>query len=125
VKSNTIFNQRDRALREIRRILISQAKRGEPIAYLDLTKRVKSMRLIPNSFVLHKLLCSISMEEHSARRGLLSAVVVHKHGDRLGIPGKGFFKLPPMMIYKREEWPDCWRRELDIVFKYWRRRAVR
>jgi hypothetical protein len=121
VKSNVVLSRHDRALEETRRILITQAKRGEPITYLDLTKRIKSMKLIPNSYFLSKLLCSISMKEYSEGRGLLSAVVVHKHGNRLGIPGEGFFKLAPMIRYTEEEWPDAWRREVEKVFRHWRK----
>jgi hypothetical protein len=80
------------------------------------------MKLIPNSRLLARWLCQISEDEYDSGRGLLSAVVVYKHGDRLGIPGEGFFKLRPMVRCPKERWRECWQREVERVFKYWQRR---
>ena len=110
------------AIKEIRKILVAQAKKGKPMTYLHLISRIRSVNLIPNSRELRDWLISISMNEYAAGRPLLSAVVVRKHRPHEGIPGRGFFtKLPPMWSCKKTDWPKCWQREVEKVYRYWKR----
>jgi hypothetical protein len=58
------------------------------------------------------------MEEANAGRGMLSAVVVHKHGEYL--PGPGFFKLAEELGIKNEaDKLAFWNRQLHKVHDYW------
>jgi hypothetical protein len=121
VKTKNSLAQPHPAILEIRRILIAQAKLGKPMTYLHLVSEIRSIDLIPNSKRLETWLTSISMEEHAARRGLLSAVVVRKHSPNKGIPGKRFFTgLAPMSNCRKADWPKCWERAVNKVFRYWR-----
>jgi hypothetical protein len=108
------------ALRRIRAILVSRAKRGGLITYSDLARRIRP-RVIPNSIQLSDWLTTISLAEYSARRGLLSAVVVRKRRKKgFGIPGVGFFAKLPLRIRKREDRRKCWQREVENVWGYWK-----
>jgi hypothetical protein len=115
------------AIQEIRSILVDRARHRDLISYSDLVSRIRSIRLIARSSFLADLLTVISREEYAAGRGLLSAVVVKKTRHGLGIPGTGFFsRLAPVSNCRKENWPQCWRREVDKVFECWRgRRAGR
>jgi hypothetical protein len=113
--------QSDGAIAEIRRILISRAKKGELITYSDLVGRIRDRKVNPNSSLLSLWLSEISEGEYQAGRGLLSAVVVRKGPRRRGIPGIGFFKLTPLSRCKPENHAKCWRRAVDKVFAHWRR----
>jgi hypothetical protein len=121
VRTRNAYDRSHAALSEIRKLLIAQAKKEKPMTYLQLTGRVRSLNLIPNSRQLRDLLMSISMNEHAAGRPLLSAVVVRKHRPHRGLPGKGFFtKLPPLSGCKKIDWPKCWQREVEKVYRYWK-----
>ena len=112
--------ERTDTMQKIRTILVSRAKRGGLITYSDLARRIRP-RVIPNSSQLSDWLTAISLAEYSARRGLLSAVVVRKHRKKgLGIPGVGFFTKLPLQIHKREDRRKCWQREVEKVYRYWK-----
>jgi hypothetical protein len=118
---------RHSARAEIRQILVDRARHRDLISYSDLVSRIRSIRLIARSSFLADLLTVISREEYAAGQGLLSAVVVKNTRHGLGIPGTGFFsRLAPVSNCRKENWPQCWRREVDKVFECWRgRRAGR
>lgn len=76
---------------EMTSILAARAKLRGMIPYSDLVAQVKTIKLEPDSFALAAMLGEISEAEDAAGRGMLTVIVVHKHGDMQ--PGPGFFDL--------------------------------
>jgi hypothetical protein len=60
------------------------------MTYTDLCGDISAIRFEPHDQSLAHLLGQVSTEEDAAGRGMLTAVVVHKHD---GWPGPGFFDL--------------------------------
>ena len=106
------------AKEEMRHILIEKAKLGELIPFSDLTKKVTRITLNPHSPALAAMLGEISEEENSAGRGMLTVIVVHKHGDML--PGPGFFKLAKTLGRDTSDKEKFWINELKWVFGKWK-----
>jgi hypothetical protein len=79
------------AKEEARQILIQVATRRGSIAYSELAPQIQSIPFEHDAPRFWHLLGEISIEENAQGRGMLSALVVHKHGDML--PGPGFFAL--------------------------------
>lgn len=75
---------------QARRAMIRRARRGRTMSYTDLCEEIEAIRFDPHDPRLPHFLGQISTEEDAAERGMLTAVVVHKHD---GQPGKGFFEL--------------------------------
>jgi hypothetical protein len=90
------------------------------MTYSELSKRITSLRLGPDSLALRELLGEISAAEDSAGRGLLSAVVVHQGGD--GRPGQGFFVLAKGLGRDTNDQKKCWPTELRRVRDVWKMR---
>lgn len=107
------------AREEIRRILIGQARRGEPIAYSDLVQQVTSIRLEPNDYAVAALLGEVSESEDDLGRGMLTVLVVHKGGDMK--PGPGFFKLAEKLGRDVSDIDRCWVEEFRRVTELWSR----
>jgi hypothetical protein len=102
---------------EMRQILISRAKVRGMIPYSELTQKIKSINLDPESYALAAMLGEISSEENAAGRGMLSVVVVHKNGDMQ--PGPGFFELAKELGRDTSDILKCWVEELKKVHAYW------
>jgi len=104
---------------EIRQILIACAKRkgNETIAYSDLVSQVQSLDLQARDERLNHLLGEISRAEAAAGRGMLSVLVVHKHGDMQ--PGPGFFELAKQLGRKTQDIEACWIAEFNHVCQAW------
>lgn len=102
---------------EMRQILISRAKVRGMIPYSELTSKIKSINLDPESYALAAMLGEISSEENAAGRGMLSVVVVHKTGDMQ--PGPGFFELAKDLGRDTSDILKCWVEELKKVHAYW------
>ena len=106
-----LWNQ---AKEEIRGILNSVARRRGLISYSDLTARMHTVQLTPDSNALHEMLGEVSVEEDTGSRGMLSVLVVHKVGDQK--PGKGFFKLATRLGRDASDSDSCWITELQTVY---------
>jgi hypothetical protein len=78
------------AKQEAREIMRLRAKRGDPISYSELVAQIRSVAMDAHDPRLAHFLGEISRAEDEKGRGLLTAVVVHKHD---GFPGDGFFEL--------------------------------
>src|SRR5579872_5681904 len=87
----------------IRAILIHA--RTRPIFYSELTTHIGSIAFDPHRFDFHELLYQISAEEDAAGRGLISALVVHKHD---GMPGQGFFDMAQTLGRDITNKEQCW-----------------
>jgi len=102
------------AKEEMRHILTERAKLGDTISYKELTKKVTRITFEPHSQTLDTMLEEISVEEDSAGRGMLTVIVVRKHGDMQ--PGRGFFKLAKTLGRDTSDIEKCWINELKWVF---------
>lgn len=107
----------DAAKDEARKILIEHAKLKRTIAYSELAKRITRIQLDAYDARLFHFLGEIASEEDDKGRGLLSALVVHKSGDRE--PGAGFFDLARSRGRNVANKEKCWIEELTKVFDYW------
>ena len=114
--------ERNRLQQQIRKELIRLARQeNRPlIAYSDLGS-LRSVKLdivkkrAHRNFLL-TFLRRISTEECSARRPLLSAIVVNK---RKKIPGEGFFNLAHRLKkYDGKSKDKFWKCELDRIYRY-------
>lgn len=107
----------DRARAEMRAILVEYAKRRSMVPYSTLVGRMTSIRLEPDSNALAAMLGDISTEEHAAGRGMLSVIVVHKHGDME--PGHGFYELAQDLGNDTTDRVKFWVDELHRVHAVW------
>ncbi len=80
----------NRAKAETKQHLIKVAKKKALITYGDLADKIRAIPFHYRDEAFYELLGEISTEEHKARRGMLTAIVVSKTE---GIPGWGFFEL--------------------------------
>jgi hypothetical protein len=58
------------------------------------------------------------MKRTSKEGGMLSVIVVHKHGDMQ--PGKGFYHLAKSIGRDVTDELKCWVDEFNYVHSYWR-----
>ena len=107
----------DAAKEEARAVMIERAKMRGMIAYSDLVKEIKSIKLAAHDPRLFHLLGEISSDEDSAGRGMLTVVVVHKTGDMQ--PGPGFFELAKRLGRNTSNILQCWAEELRKVHAVW------
>ena len=102
---------------EARDAMVAVAARRCLIAYSDLVAEIRSLDFEPQEDRLAHLLGEISMAEHGAGRGMLTVVVVHKHGDQM--PGPGFFQLGRSLGYDTKDREAFWIAELEKVYGAW------
>ncbi len=107
----------DTAKAEARISMIECAKRKRTIPYSELVKTIYASTFGAHDPKLTLLLCEISQEEDSHGRGMLSAVVVQKAGDKT--PGRGFFDLAKQLGRRFNKDDEFWALELGRVFDYW------
>jgi hypothetical protein len=110
----------EKAKTELQEALIAHAKAQATVSYSELVKQIQSIKLQPNSAALAALLVEVSTDEAAAKRGMLSVVAVHKHGDQL--PGSGFFELAKQLGRDTSDKVKCWVEELNEVYGVWSRR---
>jgi hypothetical protein len=101
----------------VKEILIERAKLRGMIPYSELVQQIKSIDVEAHDQRLFHLLGEVSTEEHSAGRGMLTVIVVHKHGDMQ--PGPGFFDLAEQLGKDTSDILSCWVKELKKVHGYW------
>ena len=102
---------------EVTDILIERAKVKGMISYSELVSMIKSMHFEAYDTRLFNLLGEVSADENAKGRGMLSVVVVHKHGDMQ--PGPGFFGLAERLGRDVNDKLICWINELEKVHAYW------
>jgi molybdopterin synthase catalytic subunit len=107
----------DAAKTEAKDILTARAKLRGMIPYSDLAASIESVSLEAHDPRLFHLLGEISTEEDAAGRGMLSVIVVHKHGDMQ--PGPGFFELATTLGRDTTDILACWVNELKHVHAVW------
>ena len=106
---------------EAKRILIARARLRGTIHYSELVSKIHPISFEAHDPRLALFLKEISTEENVAGHGMLTAVVVHKHGDMQ--PGPGFFELARALRRDTSDILRCWIAELDRVHAYWNTRA--
>lgn len=106
------------AKREACEALIAVARRRGMITYGELFgEHVRSISLAPNDYPVSAFLDQISTQEDEAGRGLLSVLVVHKHGDME--PGRGFYELAQRRGRDCSDRQRMWVAELHRVHGQW------
>src|SRR5262245_38106881 len=103
--------------KEARAIMIGHATQRGMITYGDLAARMTSIPVEPHEMVLWYIIGAVARDEEKAGRGLLSVVVVHKHGDME--PGFGFFNLAEEFGRNTRDKTKCFVDELHRVHAVW------
>jgi len=111
--------QWDAAKAEAKNVLVGFAKRGHTIPYSEFVKKLHSITLEHRDPRLFHFLGEVSAEESAAGRGMLTALVVHKHGDMK--PGPGFFELAKKLGHKTSDIDKFWIEEVEKVFAVWQK----
>ena len=93
------------------------------IPYSDLVRHITSIKIEAYDMRLTHMLGEISSEEDAAGRGMLTVVVVHKHGDMQ--PGPGFFELAKRLGRNTKDIMKCWVGELHKVHAVWSNEGCR
>ena len=109
------------AKEEARRVLIDRARVRGMIPYSELANQITSIEIGAHDPRLFHMIGDISIEEDAAGRGMLSALVVHKHGDMQ--PGPGFFELAKRLGRDTEDILECWVAEMRKVHAVWSKSA--
>lgn len=109
------------AKEEARNAMIACARVKGTIPYSDLARQITSITLDAHDPRLFHMLGQISSEEDSAGRGMLSVLVVHKHGDMR--PGPGFFEMAKQLGRDTRDIDRCWIDELNEVHAVWSKAA--
>jgi|ERR1043166_1927458 molybdopterin synthase catalytic subunit len=108
------------AKEEARAAMIARARLRGMIPYSDLVKEISAVSFRAHDTRLFHMLAEIAIEEDAAGHGMLSAVVVHKHGDMQ--PGPGFFVLGQHLGYSTKDQLKFWIEQLKKVHAYWSKR---
>jgi len=104
----------DAAKEEARRTLAKIAKIPDVIEYGQLTREISSIRFDPHGDDFRRFLGQLSWESDAAGRGMITAIVVHKHDQR---PGTGFFALAAELGSDISDPDKCWSQEVERVFR--------
>lgn len=115
--------QWDAAKEQARKILIEFAIKKQWISYSELVGQISALNLEPFDTRLFHLLGEISSEEDKAGRGMLTAFVVHKTGDKQ--PGPGFYELAKALGRKVKDPMEFWVSEFNKVHDYWSQSSER
>lgn len=108
----------DAAKIEGRSALITCARDRKMIPYSVFIQHVHSISFEgPHDPRLRTFLGEISSAEARAGRGMLTALVVHKHGDYQ--PGPGFFDLAKSLGHDTSDIEKFWIQEVKKVFAAW------
>src|SRR5262249_43143082 len=104
----------DSAKREARALMAAAATSSQgTMTYGEVASKLVSISVRPDDPIFHELLGEVAREENGAGRGILSAVVVRKGGDKR--PGSGFFRLAKELGRDTSDHERCWLDELKRV----------
>jgi molybdopterin synthase catalytic subunit len=102
--------------------MIERARVRGMIPYSDLVSRISAIQFQAYDQRFFHFLGEISSEEDAAGRGMLTVVVVHKHGDMQ--PGPGFLKLAKLLGRDTRDADACWIGELHRVHAVWSKESI-
>jgi len=111
--------QWDSYVTDAQKILVEIARQRAMITYGELAERMTTIRVEPYDLTLWEIIGDVSRQEEAVGRGLLSVVVVHKHGDME--PGHGFFELARHYRRDLSDRTKCFVDELHRVHRVWSR----
>ncbi len=109
------------AMNEAKAALVERARVRGMMTYSEVAEAITSIELSAHDVRLFSLLGQLSTEEYKAGRGMISALVVHKHGDME--PGMGFYDLARELGLDTSDKLACWIGQLHKVHDYWCNRA--
>ena len=104
---------------EAKEVLAEYANRLQMIPYSGLVTKIHAIKIDYHDPRLFHFLGEISAEESAAGRGMLTALVVHKHGDMQ--PGPGFFELAQDLGHDTSDITKFWIEEVKRVFAAWKK----
>jgi hypothetical protein len=107
------------AKQQVKTVLIGQAKARDVISYFEVAVRVTAVKFDPDSLALRTMLREIGVEENAAGRGMLSALVVARPGQRQ--PDFEFLYLATKLGKDISDIWESWYKELKRLFRYWSR----
>lgn len=110
--------QWEAAKSEAKSLLGEYAKRRQMIPYSEFVTKINSINIDYHDPRLFHFLGEISAEEFAAGRGMLTTLVVHKHGDMQ--PGPGFFELAQELGQDTTDILKFWIEEVKRVFVAWK-----
>ena len=105
---------------EAKAILAECAARRQMIPYSEFVKRIHAITIHYHDPRLFHFLGQIAAEESEAGRGMLTALVVHKHGVMQ--PGPGFFEIARELGHDTGDILKFWIEEVKRVFAAWKDR---
>lgn len=105
------------AKEEARSCMIEIARNGDTVTYTDLAASITSLFFQARDPNLNELLRQVACDEDAAGRGMLTVIVVHKHGDKQ--PGPGFYELAQELGKPYKDKETFWIEELKRVYRYW------
>jgi hypothetical protein len=104
-------------------VLAESARTKKMISYTDFMHQIRSISFtIPHDSRLPQFLAEISTEEAEAGRGMMTALIVRKDGER---PGAGFFQLARRLGLDVSDPEKFWMGEVNKVFASWQNEASR
>jgi hypothetical protein len=119
--SNNAFGFTDAAWaaakKEAASAIAVRARTRGMITYTELVASIEAVRLEPRDQRLDELLRELSIEEHRAGRGMMTALVVHKTGDME--PGPGFFELAERLGLRVTDRTKFWVDQVHKVHRAW------
>jgi hypothetical protein len=108
-------------LAQMKSILQKTARNRDLITYGDLSAAISAtgIRVFAKDPAMDRMLYEVSMEELEKHpgAGIISALVVHKHGDRQ--PGSGFFDLAKSLGRDTSDPAKCWIEESEALWDHW------
>jgi len=108
---------------DIYKKLIDVARSQNLISYDDLNKQLNlglDFTMPPDRDRIGRWLSAISEHEVKAGRHMLSALVVHKAGEGVGDPGKGFYEYAKELgVYVGGDDLGFWAQEVKWLHKWW------
>jgi hypothetical protein len=107
---------------EMQRVIAQTAASRQLISYGALCSKVRTIRFEPDSTALAYMLGEICRDEDALGRGLLTVIVVHKHGDKR--PGPGFFEVAHELGRDTTDEDACWVAELNRVYGDWKGKHI-
>lgn len=103
---------------EAKETLAARAQLRGMMPYSELAQAITALDFEPGESRFNRwFLREVSVEEMAAGRGMLSALVVHKHGDME--PGDGFYELAEELGLDTTDIMACWVGELHRVHAAW------
>ena len=97
--------------------MIARARQRAMITYSELVAEIRAVSLPAYDPRLDDLLGQLATAEAQAGRGMITPLVVHKHGDME--PGMGFLELAERLGRNTADRTKCWIEEVKKVYRAW------